>query len=241
MDFLIVYYLMGIIIIPGIIFAIVAQSKVSSAYNKMSKIMSKKGIPAWQVARQILDKNNLQHITIEQVPGKLTDFYDPKHNKIGLSESVYASTDVASIGIALHEVGHAIQHDQDYAPAKIRLALVPIMNFSSNILWPIIIFGLIFNVFAGFDNIVGQIFIWIGIAFFFLSFLFSLITLPTEYDASKRARQQLEESGAMDAEELIAVKKVLNAAALTYVASLLVSILSLLRFVLAVLVIKRNE
>jgi len=238
MEFFIVYYILGIVMLPGLIFAIVAEVKVKSSYSEMSKILSKKGIPAWQVARQILDKNNLQHITLEKISGTLTDNYDPKKERIALSEKVYDGTDVASIGIALHEVGHAIQFAQEYGPAKMRLALVPVINISSQILWPMIFIGFLFNFFGGWDNIVGQIFIWLAIAFFSLTLLFSLITLPTELDASKRAKEELVSVGALDSEEMVGASKVLNAAALTYVASLVVSILSLLRFLLAIQVMK---
>jgi len=240
MDFFITYYLLGIIMIPGIIFAIVAEVKVKSAYSEMSQVFSKKGVPAWQIARQVLDKNNLQHITLEKISGTLTDNYDPKKERVALSEKVYDGTDVASIGIALHEVGHAIQHAQEYGPAKVRLALVPVLNISSQILWPLIFIGLLFNFFGGFDNIVGQIFIWLAIAFFSLSLLFSLITLPTEIDASKRAKAELISVGALDSQEMVGASKVLNAAALTYVASLVVSILSLLRFLLTILAMRER-
>ncbi len=238
MDFIITYYLLGIILIPGLIFAAIAQAKVSSTYSQMAKIQSKKGIPAWQVAREVLDKNNLQHITLQQVSGTLTDHYDPKKEKIGLSSKVYSGTDVASIGIALHEVGHAIQDAEEYKPAKIRLALVPVINISSQFLWPLIIIGFMFGFFGSWDNIVGQIFIWCAIAFFSLSILFSLITLPTEFDASKRAKSELIKATALDGEEMVGVNKVLHAAALTYVAALVVSVLSLLRFILAIMAVR---
>lgn len=240
MDFLIVYYVLGLVMLPGIILAMIAQAKVSSAYSSMSKVQSKQGKPASLVAREVLDKHNLGHITLHKIPGTLTDHFDPKKQTISLSEKVYDGTDIASIGIALHEVGHAIQHAEEYGPAKMRLAIAPVLSFTSSILWPIVVIGLLFGFFGGFDNIVGQIFIWIGIAFFSLSLIFSLITLPTEFDASKRAKLELAD-GRMDEEELAGAKKVLSAAALTYVASLVMSILSLLRFILAIIAVKNRE
>ena len=240
MDYYIVYYLLGIIMLPGIIFAIITQIKVTNAYNTQSKVQAKSGKSASTIAREVLDKHNLQHVKLERISGNLTDNYNPKTEVISLSEKVFDGTDIASIGIALHEVGHAIQHAEEYRPAKLRLALVPILNFSSRFLWPLIFIGLIFNCFGGFDNIVGRVFIWLGIFFFSISLLFALITLPTELDASKRAKLELA-GGYMDEEELTGAKKVLKAAAMTYVASLVVSILSLLRFLLTIIIFRNKD
>lgn len=240
MDFYLVYYLLAIVMVPGIIFAAIAQGKVSSSFNAMSKIPAKSGKTAAQVAREMLDQNGLQNITIEKVKGDLTDHYNPKKGTIGLSTKVHDSTSIAAIGIAAHEVGHAIQTKQNYMPSKIRAVLVPILNISSKILWPLVIIGILLGALSSVENMAGQIMVWIGVGLFGLSTLFSLITLPTEYDASKRAQQQLAQMQILDSGELIGAKKVLSAAALTYVASLLVSILSLLRFVLAILVLRER-
>lgn len=241
MEFFILYYLMGIIMLPGIIFAAVAQAKIYSAYHEYSEIQTKKQKKAKDVAREVLDKNGLQDISIQKISGNLTDNFNPKTGIVSLSEKVYEGTDVSSVSIALHEVGHAIQHSQNYKPAKIRLLMVPVLNVFSQMLWPLIIIGLIISFFAGFDNTVGQIFIGLGIGFFALSMIFSLITLPTELDASKRAKQELLATQNMDEEEIEGAKKVLSAAAMTYVASLLVSILTLLRFVLTILILKNGD
>ena len=241
MDFIYLYYIMGIIMLPGIIFASIAQAKIYSAYHEYSQIQTKKQKTAKEVAREVLDKNNLQDVSIKKISGDLTDNFNPKTNEVSLSEKVYDSTTIAGVGVALHEVGHAIQHAENYAPARMRLTLVPILNVFSQLLWPLVIIGLIISFVAGFDNTVGRVFIGAGIAFFALSAIFSLITLPTELDASKRAKKELLATNNMDEEEIEGAKKVLDAAALTYVAALVVSILTLLRFVLTILILRNNS
>ena len=237
MDYLVMYWIMGIVMIPGIIFAIIAQSKVYSAYHKWRDVPTQKGRTAAQVAREILDQNGLYDITVIKTPGEMTDHFDPKKKIVALSEGVHDSSSVAALGIATHEVGHAIQHSKGYLPAKIRLALVPFINISSNLLWPILFIAIIFNV-IGSTGFIGYIFMWIAIVFFGLTLLFSLITLPTELDASKRALNILTEQQYLEGEELVSAKKVLKAAALTYVASLVNAILTVLRFVLTIIVLK---
>lgn len=241
MGFIYLYYIMGIIMIPGIIFASVTQAKIYSAYHEFEKIQTKKQKTAKTVAREILDKNNLYDVEITKIPGNLTDNFNPKTNVVSLSEGVCESQTIAGVSVAIHEVGHAIQHLKGYAPAKLRLSLVPVLNVFSHLLWPLVIIGLLISFIAGFDNTVGQIFIGGGIAFFALSMIFSLITLPVELDASKRAREELLATGNMDEEEIVGAKKVLDAAALTYVASLVVSILTLLRFVLTIFILRSNS
>ena len=228
------YYLMGIILLPGIIIAIIAQSKVSSAYNKYNKVLSKSNVVASDLIRQLLVNANLSHISVNQIPGHLSDYYDPKNETICLSSGVYNSSSIASLGIACHEFGHALQKKENYAPYKIRQFLIPVTNVVSSLLWPLVIIGLLFNIFAMPDSIIGSIFLWCGIAFFGISVIINLATLPVEYNASNRAITILRESGILDEEELKGTKKVLNAAALTYVASLLISILNLIRFLLVV-------
>ena len=241
MDFYLIYWLLGIILLPGIIFASIAQYKINQAYSENKRRMASTNKTAEQVAREVLDKNGLQNITISRTSGELSDHYVPNKQNIALSEGVYGSNSVASLSIACHEVGHAIQTKEGYYASKIRTFLVPFVNFSSIILWPLIIIGMIFNVAAGFNSTIGHVFLIIGIVFFGLAVLFSLITLPTELDASKRALQQLQEGGYLITEEEIdGAKQVLRAAAMTYVASLVVAILNLVRFIVTVLIVNRE-
>lgn len=238
----IIYWLLGIIMIPGIILAIWAQTKVSTSFSKWKDVPSQKGKTAAEVAREILDNNGLTNISIEHVDGHLTDHYDPKNEKIALSDSVYNSTSIAAVGVACHEVGHALQDAAGYPPAKLRHVLVPVINFGSRALWPLVIFGFIFNIFGSVDGVVGIIFISAGLGFYGLSLIFSLITLPTEFDASKRALKILkEENYLVDDIENKGAKQVLWSAALTYVADLIVSILTVLRFVLTILILRGNR
>lgn len=230
------YYLMGIILIPGLILASIAQARVSYNYSKYNKVISKKGLTACQVARLILDSAGLSNVNIQKVSGRLTDHYDPKTNTISLSNEVYDSTSVASIGIATHEVGHALQYATNYAPVKIRSFLVGVSNSSSTILWPLVIIGLLLNL--GTQSVFGSICIYSGVIFFGISVIFNLVTLPVEYNASSRAKFILSNSQILDSDEMVGVDKVLKSAALTYLASLVVSILNLVRFLV---VVKRND
>ena len=227
------YYIMGIILIPGLIIATIAQAKVSTNFNKYSKVLSKKGLTACQVARLILDSAGLTSVQIEKINGNLTDNYDPKREVISLSQGVYDSTSVASIGVATHEVGHALQYATNYKPIKIRMFLVHACNISSTLLWPLVVIGLILNL--GLGSVAGTVCLWCGIVLFGLSVLFNLITLPVEYNASNRAKSILINAEILDDEEMVGVNKVLNSAALTYVAALIVSMLNLARFLLVFL------
>jgi len=212
------YYL--IFVIPALILAFLAQANVKSTFSKYAKQFSRRGYTAAQVARLILDKNNLQMVEILQVGGKLTDFYDPKSNSISLSDDVYASPSVASIGVAAHEVGHAIQHGTGYAPIKIRNFFVPIANIGSTISIPIAIAGFIFGM---------RPLVEIGILLFSMIVLFQIITLPVEFNASRRAIDSIETFGILSPDEVGGAKKVLFAAALTYVAATITAIANLLR------------
>ena len=235
------YYVMGIILLPAIILAIYAQSKVNSTYGKFSQIACQKGMRACEMARLLLDCADLKNVDVVRVNGHLTDYYDPKKQIVALSASNYDSTSIAALGVAAHEVGHAMQYKNDYAPIKIRSFIIPIVNFSSKMLWPLVVIGLIFNFAAMPGTIVGNIFLWSGIIVFGLAALFDFITLPCEYNASNRALQILEQSEILTPEETNGASQVLRAAALTYVASLLTSILNLLRFVLVFLKYTRDE
>lgn len=224
------YYVMGVILLPGLILALIAQAKVSVNFKKYSQVMSKNNMKACDVARLILDSAGLKQVQIRKVDGELTDYYDPKSQTVSLSNSVYDSTSVAAIGVACHEVGHALQYAQNYAPVKMRMFLVKACNISSNLLWPLVLIGLVLNV--GLNSVAGLVCMWAGVAIFGLSVIFNLVTLPVEYNASGRAKSILSNAQILDSEEMEGVNKVLNSAALTYVAALVVSILNLLRFVI---------
>ncbi|MGN0748165.1 MAG: zinc metallopeptidase [Christensenellales bacterium] len=225
------YILMGVILIPGIIFASIAQAKISSAYNYYGKVKAKSGIIAKDAVRKVLDGASLENVKIGTIKGHLTDNYNPKNNVVSLSESVASSDSVAALGVALHEVGHAIQHNKGYFPAKLRKGVVVFSNAVSVLLWPLVFIGIMYN-FVWLDGVIGSIFLWSGIGFFGIAVILNLVTLPVEYNASNRALAILEQTGILDSTEIPGCKKVLRAAGLTYVASLVMSILILLRFVL---------
>ena len=218
------------LVLPAMIFAMIASAGVNSTFAKYSKQYSSRGVTGAQAARLVLDKNGLQNIPIEQISGKLTDHYDPTANVIRLSSEVYNGTSTASIGVACHEVGHAIQHATGYTPIKVRSAIVPITNIGSKLSVPLIIIGIIFSA-------MSEFFIWlayIGIIGFALTAVFQLVTLPTEFNASSRALATIRENGILTPEELKGSKKVLNAAAMTYVAALAVAVAQLLRLIILV-------
>lgn len=225
------YILMGVILLPGLIFAIYAQSKVSSAYRHYSQIRAKSGVTAEEAARAVLNGANLEKVKIKTISGELSDHYDPSKQVVSLSKNIAQSDSIAALGIALHEVGHAIQFNKGNKLALIRTGVVKFTSVVSYFLWPLVLIGILLN-FVYVGGIVGSIFIWAGIAFFGLAVLVNLVTLPVEYDASKKAIKILETTGYLDSQEIPGCKAVLNAAALTYVAALLVAILNLLRFVL---------
>lgn len=224
------YYLMGIILLPGIILAIWAQSKVTSAYSKYNKVLGAKGLTGADVAKKMLEVNGITNVTITQIGGELTDNYNPRTKVISLSSKVYSGTTIADLGIAAHECGHAIQDAKKYAPMKFRSVVAVASNISSKLLWPLIVIGFILG--FAMNSTQANIILIAGVVIFGLSLLFSLITLPVELDASKRALSSLVQIEALDEMEVIGAKKVLNAAALTYVAAVVVSLLELLRFVL---------
>lgn len=235
----ITYYLLGILLLPGIIFAFYAQSKVNSSFNKYKQVTYSQTTPVYQKARFLLDAMGATDINITRTSGFLTDHYNPKTKTVALSDEVYNSTSIASLGIACHEIGHVLQHKQGYKLLKLRSLLIPIINIGSFLMWPLVILGL----FLEFTQYVftGNILIIIGVAIFGLSVLFSAITLPIEKDASKRAYKMLVETGELTQEEGEGVREVLNSAALTYVASLLISVLSFIRFVLAILLSRKRD
>ena len=215
------YYL--ILIVPTMLFALWAQSKVKSTFEKYSRVRSSRGYTAAQICRQILDSNGLYHVRIEHIAGNLTDHFDPTSNVVRLSDSVYNSTSVASIGVAAHEVGHAIQYAMGYAPMKIRAAIIPVTNFGSKLSMPLILLGVVLGAYP---------LVSLGIILFSLMTIFQLVTLPVELNASGRALRTLEGDNILYGEEVKQAKSVLTAAALTYVAALLTSAAQLLRLIL---------
>lgn len=207
-----------IYILPGLILAMYAQAKISSAYKKYNKVAASTGLSGAEVARKILDRNGLNYVDIKMVDGKLSDHYDPRDKTLNLSRDVYYKNSIASVSIAAHEVGHAIQDSVDYAPLKIRAALVPLANLGTRLSFILIILGFFFSVF----------FTKLGIALFFFAVLFQIVTLPVEYNASNRAKKELA-MGIITEEDLKGTREVLSAAALTYVASTIVAIGQFLR------------
>ncbi len=219
-----------IVLIPAILFTIFAQAKVKSAYGKYSKIPVKSGITGKQAARMILDNNGMKHVPILQIAGELTDNYNPKEDKMQLSAGTATESSIAAVAIAAHESGHAIQDGTNYSFLNFRIAMVPIVNFVSGASWPLILVGLMI-IYAG-SHTAGNLIFDIGIIMFVLVVLFHTVTLPVEFNASKRAVNQLVELNIIDESEIKGARAVLSAAALTYVAALATSILNLVRILL---------
>lgn len=223
-----------LVIVPALIFSLWASARVNSTFNKYSRVASRNGITGAQAARRVLDSHGLYHVQIEYVSGHLSDHYDPTTQTLRLSESVYGNTSTAAIGVACHEAGHAIQHAEEYAPLKLRQAIIPITNIGSRIGIYLFMIGLIISIFAGTGSILGMGMAWAGIALFSFTAIFQLVTLPTEFNASSRALEEIERAGILYADEIPSAKKVLNAAAMTYVAALAVSLTQLLRLLLII-------
>ena len=213
-----------VLVLPAVILAMWASANVSSTYKKYSKVMSKSGYTANDVVRNILDAYGLHSVRIEHISGDLTDHYDPKANVIRLSDTTDGSRSAAAIGVAAHEAGHAVQHATGYLPIKIRMALVPVCNLGSNLAMPLVILGLILGMYP---------LCYLGIIAFAAATFFQLVTLPVEFNASNRALAILKNAN-MPEEDIKTSKKVLTAAALTYVAALAVSLANLLRLIIIV-------
>lgn len=213
-----------LILIPAVILSLWAQSNVNSTFRKYAKVQSRRGNTGAEIARKILDMNGLYQVRIERIAGNLSDHFDPKANVVRLSDSTYASTSVGAIGVAAHEVGHAIQHATAYAPIRVRNSIVPVVNVCNMLSMPILLVGLLFSSFSGLIDV--------GILLFSATVLFQLITLPVEFNASRRAMDTLRGQYLLDDDEAKGAGKVLRAAALTYVAAAVSSILSLLRLIL---------
>ena len=215
------YYI--ILVVPALILSVIAQIGVKGTYKRYSGILNSRGLTGAASAQKVLAFYGIYNVRIEQVSGKLTDHYDPRANVIRLSSGVYSGSSIAAVGVACHEAGHAAQHAQNYVPIKIRNAILPVANIGSSAG----IYLAIIGYFLGFSILVN-----IGIVLFAFVVLFQLVTLPIEFNASSRAIKVIDETGLLDVEEQIGAKKMLAAAAMTYVASLLVSIMSLLRLIL---------
>ncbi len=214
-----IYYL--IFIIPAVVISLIAQFKVKSTFAKYSKVEAP--ITGAEAARRVLTTHGVTNVTIEPVSGSLTDHFDPRSNVIRLSESVYNAHTVAAVGVAAHEAGHAVQYAESYAPIKLRNSLVPVVNFGSSISWIVLLLGIFLSI---------EPLLWVGIALFGLTTLFHLLTLPVEFNASRRAVETIEGQYMLGDDEAKGAKRVLSAAAMTYVAALLVSLAQLLRFIL---------
>lgn len=214
-----------LLVLVGAVLSIMASAKVKSTYATYKKVGSRTGMTGADAAKRILNSQGIYDVSVQRVPGELTDHYDPSAKILRLSDAVYGSTSVAALGVAAHECGHAVQHARSYAPLQIRTALVPAANLGATIAWPLLIFGLLIS---GRNSFLIQI----GILLFSLSVLFQLVTLPVELNASGRALKLLEETGILYHDETRDVKKVLSAAALTYVAAAAASLLQLLRVII---------
>lgn len=212
-----------VLLLPGLLLGMWAQYKVKSAYAKYGKIGTRRGVTAEDVSRDILARDGSSVVAIEPIAGELTDNFDPKSNVLHLSQGVYGHNSIAAIGIAAHECGHAMQKRHDYGPLKLRTAFVPVVNIGSNLYFPIFLLGIIFS----WDPLIN-----IGIICFAATLVFSLITLPVEFNASHRALSTLAEGNYLTEDELQGVRAVLSAAAMTYVAAAIASLLQLLRLLL---------
>ena len=213
-----------ILVLIGAVLSMIASAKVNSTFNKYKRVRSMTGMTGAEAAQRILNQNGIYDVAVEHVPGNLTDHYDPKNKVLRLSDATYSSQSVAAIGVAAHECGHALQHKDEYLPLKIRSAIVPAANFGSRLGIPIILLGVI----LGSNYTLIQIGIWV----FSLAVLFQIVTLPVEFNASSRAVNMVERYGILSGEELKHTRKVLSAAAMTYVAAAASSILQLLRLIL---------
>ena len=215
-----------VMVLIGVVICMLASANVNRTFQKYSRIRRHSGMTGREAAERLLHANGIYDVTVQRVAGNLTDHYDPRNKTLNLSDSTYASTSVAAIGVAAHECGHAVQHANGYAPLKIRGSLVPVANFGSTLAWPLILIGFLIQGNA------SVLLINLGILLFSAAVLFQIVTLPVEFNASSRALKSLETNGILYTEEVADTRKVLRAAALTYVASAASAILQLLRLIL---------
>ena len=213
------------LVLIGVLLSLWAQNRVNSTFARYSRVRNFSGMTGAEAARRLLNAQGIYDVTVQPVSGKLTDHYDPRTKVVKLSDSVYNATSVAAIGVAAHECGHAMQHNEGYGPLRFRSALVPVANFGSQLSWPMILLGILFGG-------LGSPLVQVGILMFSLAVLFQLVTLPVEFNASSRAVCLLDSQGILSGEEVDGTRKVLKAAALTYVAAAAGSILQLLRLVI---------
>lgn len=214
-----------VLVLPAMIFAFWAQYRVQSTFNKYSRISTRAGITGAEAARMVLRANGVSAVDIRETPGNLTDHFDPRNNTIFLSSAVYNSTSAAAVGVAAHEAGHAVQYAKDYAPMKLRAAIIPATQLGSNLALPLVLIGLLLSI---------SPLAYLGVIAFAASTVFQLVTLPVEFNASRRAMEAIGNSGYFGTDEASGARRVLTAAALTYVAALAVSIANLLRLFLLV-------
>lgn len=215
-----------ILVMIGVVICLLASAKMNSTFSKYSRVRSHSGMTGKEAAEALLHREGIYDVRVEYVAGNLTDHYDPRSKVLRLSDATYQQTSVAAIGVAAHECGHAIQHARGYAPLSIRSALVPVANFGSSIAWPFIIIGLIMN------SQTSQLFLNLGVIAFSMAVLFQIVTLPVEFNASRRALKILGNTGMLYPDEVRETRKVLTAAALTYVAGAASAILQLLRLIM---------
>ena len=217
-----------ILVLPFVILSLWASSNVNSTFRKYSQQMSRRHISGAQAAQRVLTANGITGVRIERVRGNLTDHFDPRTNVIRLSDSVYDSTSTAAIGVACHEAGHAVQYAQHYAPIKLRASIIPVTNIGSKLAMPLILLGVLFSAFG----YMSYSLVYLGIACFGLSLLFQLVTLPVEFNASRRAMEAIESAGILTDEEQKGARKTLTAAAMTYVAATALALMQLLRLIM---------
>lgn len=223
-----------VLVLPAVIFSLIASANVNSTFKKYSRVYNSRRLTGADAARRILDSNGLQHIRIERISGNLSDHFDPRSNVIRLSQAVYDGATAAAVGVAAHECGHAIQHAVGYLPIKLRNAIIPITNIGSKLAFPMILLGIVLTAWSQQALMIA----YIGVALFGLSLVFQLVTLPTEFNASRRALKTIDNMGLLSGDDLKASKKVLTAAAMTYVAALAVTLMQLIRLFL---IVNRNR
>lgn len=219
---------MIVLVLPCMIFAMIASARVNSTFKKYATQYSQRRLTGAQAAQYVLRANGVTGVRIDRISGNLTDHYDPKANVIRLSDSVYDSTSTAAIGVACHEAGHAVQYADGYAPIKLRAAIIPVTNFGSKLAMPLILLGLVLNYVVGFS----YLFVYLGIACFGLSLVFQVVTLPVEFNASRRALEAIRDSELLTQEEQRGARRTLRAAAMTYVAATATALAQLLRLLL---------
>ena len=217
-----------VLVLPCILLSLWASSNVNSTFKKYSRQYSSRGLTGAEAAQRVLMANGVRGVRIDRVSGNLTDHYDPKTNVIRLSDSVYSNTSTAAIGVACHEAGHAVQYAENYGPIKVRAAIIPLTNFGSRIAMPLILAGILMTFLGSFSDTL----VYLGIAAFGMSLVFQIVTLPVEFNASRRAMQAIESANILTAEEQRGARKTLKAAALTYVAATAVALAQLLRLLI---------